>query len=1213
MSDKPPATKLTRLARWRAFFASTSFLRHPVSVTRERVGVTILAIMVAGFALYTFTTRDSAIRQRAIDFIRKSTPGGIEISVGRAGFKMFEGITLYDVKLAVPHDDRLDPRATDFASRTIFSACSLKLIHNPWLLLVGKLRVERVVAVQPSIYLRHNTETGIRNWQLLTVEKSERKDSKPTFRPIITLRDARAVVDSIDADGRHEQREEVLDADVRPHPQAETGYYIEVRRYTEPIERATVYFDPGEKMVANTPFVDARTIRLQLPRPARDIFDRISLRGEVRLSRLLYDSLSDENRDTEIILRHVQCDIPLRMLEKEAGSLAGDVNESLVRMEDVRGSVKIVGNTITMDAVGLVNKATCRLRGRLWNITADFPNFGVDVTFEAQAMPLPEGNVRKRMLGKESNIPGALREFLEDYEPHGRLDIFIHFARAENTGGNLRTDGRITTLDMTANTIWFPYPLDHVNGVVRFEGKDIYIENLHGRHGCGNVNINAHINVATKYSNVDLDIQGTSIPLDTHLYDALPARYQAVLDRFNPRGMAHIHARLHRPGGPADQPKPKWTPVLSIELLDARAAILPHPYPLENVHGRLEVDGDRTRIIGLSGESEGATMQFDGYAMIRDNRDTEMEVRVEADNIRLDEEYVRQMPRELGSELSRFNPRGRLDVLGTVSLREGSEQMKWSLGAKVRDATIRFAEFPYPLENLTGDLEIEEDRLTFSNITASHGDATLRASGEVRKPETGEGSIVELTFNADGVPLDQILADSLPPNLKHVWNLLKPRGRVRVRTDIHSEATHGQSRLSHRTEIELLDADILFTGFPLPLSNVSGKVLVDTGRVEILNITGRSGEASISLRGEIQFDPAGIHGALDITAESLQFDAPLVSALPTTLRKFVQSIQAQGRFDLHLTPLQFHIAADDSTAWYFDGALTLKNANADLGFKIQNCDGRIEGRGTINEAGILSLDSNLSAEKVTLASWHLTKLAARLHTADEGRFIKIDDAVADMYGGEAVGSAEIELGKRRSRYKASITAREMKLDRYVAVHHPRREPIQAGEEPQLARGDVSGNIILKGRTGQGGYSGADGEFFIREAQVWKLPIILAIFQVLNLTTDENVFHDGRVKFYLSKDQLTFQKIDLQGKAMSFVGGGTLDLATDHLDVTLLAGSPLRIDVPLLTELLEGVSREIMEVRLTGTLSKPQITPMPLKSFTNALKTLFPEPPPPPRD
>jgi hypothetical protein len=148
-------------------------------------------------------------------------------------------------------------------------------------------------------------------------------------------------------------------------------------------------------------------------------------------------------------------------------------------------------------------------------------------------------------------------------------------------------------------------------------------------------------------------------------------------------------------------------------------------------------------------------------------------------------------------------------------------------------------------------------------------------------------------------------------------------------------------------------------------------------------------------------------------------------------------------------------------------------------------------------------------------------------------------------------------------------------------------------------------MFVRGRTGSRRFHEGGGEVFLREAEVWRLPLAMSIFQVLNLTPDENVFHDGWLKFYMTRSTLTLQKIDLQGKAMSFIGGGRMDLDTGELDVVLLAGSPVRITVPFLTEILEGASREVMEVRIRGTVAQPKIKPQPLKSLKRALETLFP--------
>lgn len=1239
MHSPAPSPFRRRRSRLWQFFERRSFVRHPVSVARARIGVGVLAFIVAAIGFYALSTRDAAIRRRALDFITRATPGGVEVRIGGAKFRLFDGITLQKVAIAVPYSDKLDPRAKDFSQRVIFSAESVKLTHNPWLLFFGKLRVEKVTAVQPTIFLRQNIDNGLKNWQLLSAGEDKPQEKKEVYRPLVTLRSARAILETVNSSGVTESRTETLDADVRPHPQVESGYYIQVRRYTEPFERANVFFDPGQKLVANTPFVDAKTIKMQLPRAAREVFDTISLSGEVRLSRLLYDTEKDLDFETEVILRNVRCDIPLRMLQDLPTSqpstttapddatsqpatgpasapsdavapfvVVGATEQSLVRMSGITGSVKVSGDDVRFEASGMINRAPSRLVGTLTVAEGGLPNWGVNVAFDASALPLPEGAVRERMLAKD--IPRALREFFEDYDPHGKMNVHIEFSRDVNSPGNLATTGHVETLGMRGSTIWFPYPLEDVNGTIRFVRKDIYLDNLRGRHGSGNVNINAHINVATRYSNVDLDILATSIPIDADLHDALPDRYQSVLNRFYPRGMANIHARLFRPGAPADQPKPRFSQRMSIDLIDAVALIEPHPFPLKNVRGHIETDGDRIRIQNLTGESADAGIQIDGYATIRASQEPELELRLEASDLRVDSDWVSGLPENLKAQLQRFNPEGSFDVLGKISLGAQGEGMLWDLSCRLYDAAVTHVDFPYRVDHMNGEINIRPGELEINDVIGSHGDAEISANGKVSESPDHSGAVVDIDFDAQGLPLNQDLFNALPAELKPVWKLFSPRGRMRVRTGLYARTSGDDSFVAHRTELEPLDADITYSGFPLPLSHVTGRILVTHDRVDILSLHATAGTGAVSLTGCIDLNEPGRRGALTIHGRNMSFNKTLIAAMPEGMRGFFQSIRARGPFDLDLAPLRFETNADGQTRWHFDGELGLKTASADFGFKLEKASGVLRGGGMLDEAGTLTFDAHAGFSQAVLAGWHLDKLNCRIHTDDDGRVIHIDNAMAELYGGEAVGLVEIELGKKRSNYTASLTARNLQLDRYIAIHHPATEKADSAGKEEKAQGDIYGNIVLRGRTGRTGFMEGAGELYIREARVWKLPIILAIFQVLNLTPDENVFHDGMLKIYLMRDKVVFNKIDLQGRAMSFIGGGSLDLNTDQLDITLLAGSPVRINLPLLTEVLEGASREIMEIRVRGTFGDPKIIPQPLKSLGVALKTLFPEPPPP---
>lgn len=1197
-------------------FERSRLVRHPVSIMRRRIGNALLALLVLLFGLYTYRTRDEAIRQRAIGLFEKITPGGVEIAIGSASFKMFEGVTLRDVRIAVPYDERLDPSAIDPESRTLFSAESLKLIHNPWNLLIGHLRVERIIAVGPTIHLVYNPTSGMRNWQLLAIGDRRAPDLHPRFRPVVTLRSATVQISRIDDDDTQDAVPETLDADLRPHPQSETGYYIEVRRYGDPVERTTMLFDPGERIVANTPFVNAKTIRLQLPSTTQEIFDKIALSGEVRLSRLLYDATSPEQRETSIELRRVQCDIPLSLLasdepgdrSEESGDLIPlDQNtERVLRMTDVEGDMNLHGDRLDLNIHGLFNGADCRIEGSFDQIHRGLKHVGVSLSIQGSGVPTLEGTVRDRLIA-DADIPRGLRKFFVDYDPHGNLDLDLHFSREADSAGTMRMEGTIHPQGVSASTRWFPYPLEDVYGEVRFEGRDVYLEALHGMHGSGDVTINGHVDRRTRHPAVDLDIQATGVPLDTDLYSALHERYQAVWERFRPQGTANIHARLRRSGYAAGSPKPPWNNSITIDLVGTQASIPPYPHPLKNLQGRLEVEADHIRVEQLTAQCAGARVLIDGTAVLQSGKSARVALHLDAKGLRLDSSLGAVLPQEGRAAFAQFQPSGNVDLSGRLKTEGEDSAFVWDMRACVSDARVRYEHFPYSVEEVSGEIVLRPNRISILNVYGRHGDAEIAVGGEIRR--NTKGFEADLTFDAGEISLDDELFDALPPPLKEVWRLLEPEGRATISTSLYIDSSDGRTMRRHRTEIRPIDARIRFRELPVPLSSVRGRILATHRHVEILSLRGTIGEGSIDISGQVDQTEPGKRGTLTIHAENASFTEELLEAIPESLRGFIQSMNPQGRFDLRLDPIRFEIDDAGLTRWNFDGKLKLNDARLRLGFKIRQCHGELSFHGSVDAQGRLSFEADADIDRAVMAGWHVAHVKASLTKMADAKKILIEDVRADLYDGEATAFAEVVLGPGYSRYQASFTVRDIQLSEYLAAH--RKEAPRPAPEPErreTARGTISGNFMLRGQTGTGGYREGAGEVFISEAQIWKLPIVFAIFQVLNLTPDENIFHDGRMRFFLTGNLLTFQKIDLQGKAMSFVGGGRMDLLSKQLDVTLLAGSPVRIRIPLLTDLLEGASREMMELRVRGTLEKPDIQPQPLKSLSTALKTLFPEAP-----
>ncbi len=1183
---------------WRHWLERTTFDRHPVSLARQRAGRVLLVVLGLGALWYGLTTRDESIRRRAVEYLTEATVG--EVQVERASFRMFGGITLHNVRVSVPYSEQLDPTAISPRDREIFSATALRLVHNPWRLLLGDLRVERILAVQPRIVLAQNVETGVRNWQLLSRVQKPGGGDGPRHRPQIMIRSAVAEVVSVRLDGRRERQEIELDADIRPHRQLATAYSIDVRRYAEPVERTTVVFDPGARLVTNTPFVEVETVRLQLPEPVQEFFRTIALEGQVKVSRLLYDARSPEDRDTAIELREVRCRMPLSMLSSPAAEVAVEEEEEEgVRLTGISGRFDLRGNHLDLDITGLVNGARCIVSGSLDGVDRPVNQIGVNLHVVATAVPAPEGKLRER-LEHDERLPWSLRQFFHDYDPRGPFGCDLYVRRPAGGAGQLSVVGVLEPQDASASHRLFPYRVTDLRGRVVFRPESVHLEDVVGRHGSAAILVNGVIDRRTCYASADVDIRGADVPLDDDLFRPLASAYQDVWRRFNPSGTAEIAVHVVRPGAGPDDPRPEFRTTVRAELTDAAICFREYPYPLEKVRGRLDISGGRIQFHELVGRRGDGVVRISGFTQLDPPDRPQVEMRIDAESLRIDEVLARALPAEGRAVIEQFQPEGVVDLSGTIRLGEAEAGLRYDLKAVLREASLCYRQFPYRLGDVRAEVEIRPEAISVLRAAGRHSGGEVVAGGRVeRRPE---GLVADLTLECRGLALDAALFEALPPPLVEVWRLLEPSGRLNARTALHYSTAAGGELFRHRTEVELADGRLCFRDFPLPLREVSAGALVTDQRVEIQRLRGLAGAAGeIELRGELTLGGEGREGTLFVEARDLSLDEGLFAALPPRLRGWAERVLPAGRFSMRLDPLSWRVAGGGSPQWSFNGEVHLDGVRAMVGVELREAAGVLRGHGGVNSDGGVELSATADLERITVAGWKLDRTTARVSADPAARTVSVEDIAAELYGGEATGFARVRTRNQHTAYEASISARDLELSRYVAAHSRVR-----GD--RLPSGTVYGNLALRGRTGRQSFREGAGEVFIREAQIARVPIMLMIFQVLNLAPDENAFHDGWIRYSLSGGELRLQPIDLQGSALSFLGAGTLDLGSRRLDVTLVAGSPVRLRVPVLTELVEGASRELMEVRVTGTLENPRITPQPFRSLNEAMKGLLPEAP-----
>jgi len=93
--------------------------------------------------------------------------------------------------------------------------------------------------------------------------------------------------------------------------------------------------------------------------------------------------------------------------------------------------------------------------------------------------------------------------------------------------------------------------------------------------------------------------------------------------------------------------------------------------------------------------------------------------------------------------------------------------------------------------------------------------------------------------------------------------------------------------------------------------------------------------------------------------------------------------------------------------------------------------------------------------------------------------------------------------------------------------------------------------------------------------------------------------------YLRDDQLLISKLDLSGRNAAFAGSGTMDLATDDVNLVLTGrGQRLAAVAPsVLQSLTEGLSGAVVRIEVSGKAGHPRVQTKALPVIEDSLRIL----------
>jgi hypothetical protein len=187
---------------------------------------------------------------------------------------------------------------------------------------------------------------------------------------------------------------------------------------------------------------------------------------------------------------------------------------------------------------------------------------------------------------------------------------------------------------------------------------------------------------------------------------------------------------------------------------------------------------------------------------------------------------------------------------------------------------------------------------------------------------------------------------------------------------------------------------------------------------------------------------------------------------------------------------------------------------------------------------------------------------------------------AKMFGGDVTGDAVVTLSDRPTFWLAAQVSNG-DVRQYATEMIPGRQQVggKFAASTQLWGG---GEIhSLRG----------EGKMRLREADVYQLPVMVAMLKVLSVRVpDSTAFTDGDIDYRVEGNHVYLDRINVKGDAVSLLGRGEANFDRQiKLNFYTVVGRD-ELQLPIVRPLLGEASRQMMQIRVDGSLDNPRVTP-----------------------
>ena len=1174
--------------------------------------LTLLSAMVYAYWHYTNGRR---VRQLAEIYLRGLTGG--HVTVREARFRLFGKVELKDVEVRVPGDDSPDP---------LFKTTKLVLLHRPWnTIFTGRLEATEIVCFEPVLTIEYYSGTGTfsnleRLGKLAAMKQGSAGKGGPVVLPPITVR--RCKLRALGDPSRKSHEEVALDV-------------------SSQTIKANAPADPGNEEGGSA--LQLRWVR----DPKTGAMTQATLTGPIRkialvLPQVYKDALLQYFTDGQFTVtwkQQAKGQEPDRMVLSLSGAAVSLLSgPDVLNLQDVRGEIICLANRQfrIMKIAGRLaspGRGTFDLRGSLG---AGEKDSSYDMTMTGTDVAIPP---LKGEYAGDSDLASAMRrvkEIQETYNPSGDIHHVALTLRKEpgksGTGeGAVRLDG------LSARYKNFPYPLDDIRGDIAFTEDTVTFGSLKGSRGSVVFTIWGWIKGLSGKETYDVTIKSENLPMDKTLKESLQPTARNLFENLSPAGSANVETRIWRNAGEPEK--------VTLTFLEGASLTTMHkffPYRVDITGGCFHVKGSEVVIPGpgqgagdpemqkgqpISARRGQAGLVIYGHATRLDTDKPDSDFTIEADNLPLDADLAAALEPQAKAALADLNAAGTLKNIKARVRQSGDEKADFDVSARLEKMSFKYKAFPYAVEEAACDLTIGPDRVVIRDLAGKHGPTSIKLNGQVYLSQKEGGA--DLSMEISNLVFDDELRAALGPGVREMWKQVAPGGTADVIVNKFEDNTpKNPGKLDYEVTVRPREMTLGYAGMPYRFrigrkdqadtepadaARPEGVIVATPGKVVIRRLKSVPSPKEPSLElldGTISYNDRTVEAELTVKASNLALNAECLELLRKEEVPLAARLSPGGSFEIDLEkikvvrtlpapgPRQAEGAAATRPALAgrtdisVSGSVTLKEAVVGFGLTQTKVSGVIKGSISNSEKG-LAIDGQLvGLELLVDGKRRLGDVNAQFKRRP-GDPLQIDKIAGKAYGGLLEGRAIVSLEKPTN-YRLRVTFEALKLEDLLEG---------GGKKPEI-QGLVDGSMEMSGTAGDVAGRQASGQLRITKAKLVELPVLLSLVQVVTLSLPkEGPYVHGFVDYHMQGSTVVFREIYLGGTGASLVGSGKMDTKTRKLNLTFLSGSRALPRLAAIGELVQGILGEIAEIKLTGTLEKPEIEPVPLRSLQDIIKIL----------